>query len=64
LDALLSRSQSITERLNIQFRAEFYNSANHTNLSRPDTSVTAAKFGQITSALSGRSTQLGIRLSF
>jgi hypothetical protein len=64
LDALLSRSQPIGERLNIQLRAEFYNSTNHTNLNGPQTSVTAANFGQITSALSGRSTQLGIRLSF
>jgi hypothetical protein len=64
LDAMLSRSQPIGERMQIQFRAEFYNSLNHTNLSGPQTSVTAANFGQITAAGAGRSTQLGIRLSF
>jgi hypothetical protein len=64
LDALLSRSQPIGEKVQIQFRAEFYNSLNHTNFNGPQTSVTAANFGQITSALGGRSTQLGIRLSF
>jgi hypothetical protein len=64
LDALLSRSQPIGERVQIQFRAEFYNSTNHTNFNGPQTSVAATNFGQITSALGGRSTQLGIRLSF
>lgn len=64
LDALLSRSQPIGERMNLQFRAEFYNSINHTNLNGPQTSVTAANFGQITAAAGGRSMQLGLRLSF
>jgi hypothetical protein len=64
LDALLSRSQPIGERMQIQLRAEFYNSLNHTNLSAPQTLVTAANFGQITAAGNARSTQLGLRLSF
>lgn len=69
LDAMLSRSQPIGEKARIQFRAEFYNVANHPNFygsgaNGPQTSVTAANFGQITTATAGRSTQLAIRLSF
>lgn len=64
LDALLSRSQPIGEKVQIQLRAEFYNSLNHTNFNGPQANVTASNFGQITSAGAGRSTQLGLRLSF
>jgi hypothetical protein len=64
LDAMLSRSQPIGEKVQLQLRAEFYNSTNHTHFNGPQTSITAANFGQITSALAGRSTQLGLRLSF
>jgi hypothetical protein len=66
LDAMLSRSQPLGERMNIQFRAELYNSTNHTNFNYNNlqTSVTAANFGQITGASAGRSMQLGLRLSF
>jgi len=64
LDCLLSRSQPIREKLQLQFRAEFYNSLNHTNLNAPQTLVTAADFGQITTAGNARTTQLGLRLSF
>ena len=64
LDALLSREQPIGERFHLQLRGEFYNSTNHTNLNGPQTSLTAANFGQITSAMSGRTTQLAVRLSF
>jgi hypothetical protein len=64
LDALLSRSQPIGERMSLQFRAEFYNATNHTNLNGPQTSVTATNFGQITAAANGRSSQLALRLSF
>jgi hypothetical protein len=64
LDALLSRSQPIGERTQIQFRAELYNATNHTNLNPPQTLITAANFGQITQAAAGRSMQLALRLSF
>ncbi len=60
----LSRFQPIREGMRLQFRAEMYNATNHTNFSGPSNSVTAANFGQITSAAGGRTITLALRLSF
>ena len=60
----LSRFQPIRENMKLQFRAEMYNATNHTNFSAPSNSVTAANFGQITSAAGGRTITLALRLSF
>jgi len=41
---------SLTERFKLQFRTEFLDAFNHTDLSPPNTSPTAAAFGSITGA--------------
>lgn len=64
LDLSMSRYQPITERWKLQFRADLFNSLNNVNFNGPQNSVTAANFGQITSAAGGRTVQLGLRLSF
>jgi hypothetical protein len=53
-----------TERSRFEFRAETFNTFNHTQLGGPSTSVTAANFGQITSTFQPRTFQLGAKLLF
>jgi hypothetical protein len=47
-DASLARRFNFTERVNLQFRAEYFNLLNHTNFGDPNT-TTNGTFGQITS---------------
>lgn len=53
-----------TERLNVQFRAEFFNLLNRTNFNLPDNFVGSPTFGQITSAEDPRRTQLALKFLF
>jgi hypothetical protein len=77
LDMALTKSTKIRENINLQFRAEFFNILNHTNLSYPASAIftgtpspTAtlgrnATAGQITTYASpSREIQLGLKLIF
>ena len=65
LDFALARSFSVSERLRFQFRGEFFNALNHTNLGTPDRFVNTPQFGTITETTTpGREIQLSARLSF
>jgi len=65
LDLALHRQFNVTEDVNFQFRAEFFNALNHTNLGTPNRFVNTPQFGTITEAATpGREVQLGARLSF
>ena len=65
LDLALVRDLSLTERARFQFRGEFFNALNHTNLGTPDGFVNTPQFGTITEATTpGREIQLSARLSF
>ena len=65
LDLALQREFSVTEKTRFQFRAEFFNALNHTNLGTPNRFVNTPQFGTITEAATpGREVQLGLRLSF
>ncbi len=56
---------TLPERFRLQFRAEFLNALNHTNLSDPNTTPTSAAFGSITSATGNpRSIVFGLKLSY
>ncbi|HXE13073.1 MAG TPA: carboxypeptidase regulatory-like domain-containing protein [Bryobacteraceae bacterium] len=55
---------SITERVNLQFRGEFFNAFNHAQFNNPDTTVADDTFGRITSARSPRIIQLALKLRF
>jgi hypothetical protein len=64
-DLSLFKEFSTFERLKVQFRAEAYNAFNHVQFGNPDTGVTDASFGQITSqANSPRQVQFGLKLLF
>jgi hypothetical protein len=54
----------INERVNLQFRGEFFNAFNHAQFNNPDTSVADDTFGRITAARSPRIVQLALKLRF
>ncbi|HEX7960030.1 MAG TPA: carboxypeptidase regulatory-like domain-containing protein [Terriglobales bacterium] len=65
LDLALSRIFDVTEKAKFQFRGEFFNALNHTNLGTPNRFVNTPQFGTITEAATpGREIQLSARLSF
>ena len=65
LDFALARAFDFTERMKFQFRAEFFNALNHTNLGTPDRFVNTPQFGTITEAATpGREIQFSARVSF
>jgi hypothetical protein len=65
LDLALSRVFDVTEKAKFQFRGEFFNALNHTNLGTPNRFVNTPQFGTITeTATPGREVQLSARLSF
>jgi hypothetical protein len=53
-----------TESRFLEFRAEGFNVFNHVNYGLPDSSVSDAAFGQITTALPARQLQFALRLGF
>jgi hypothetical protein len=54
-----------SEKSNLQFRAEFYNTLNHPNFSAPGTSASSSSFGQITSmSVAPRLVQFGLKYIF
>jgi hypothetical protein len=54
----------ITESIKLQYRAEFFNAFNHTQLNNPGTVVGTPDFGRITSARDPRILQMALRLTF
>jgi hypothetical protein len=64
-DVTLLKNTGITERLNLQFRAEFFNIFNHANFANPISDVTSSAFGRIGSTYGfPRQIQFGARLQF
>jgi hypothetical protein len=62
-DFNLSKNFPIKERLNMQFRAEFFNALNRANFGVPGVTV-GAGFGQIVSASDARIIQFALKLRF
>lgn len=63
LDFALTRQFRMTENAALQFRAEFFNALNHTNLGTPNRFVNTPQFGTITMAMHpGRQIQFALRL--
>src|SRR6267378_3099687 len=64
-DFAIAKTTSIyAERLNAEFRAEFFNIFNHAEFSNPSTNINSSLFGQITSTADPRIIQFAIRLTF
>ena len=71
-DLSLLKNTRITERFNLQFRAEAFNFMNHVNYTNPNTSFSAGSdgfnqssgFGTITNARDARIIQFGLKLLF
>ena len=64
-DLNLSKNFPLYERSTLQFRSEFFNIFNHTNLSNPDDTFTDGTFGKILTATgSGREIQFALKVLF
>ena len=71
-DASLLKTTAITDRVNLQFRAEVFNLFNHVNLGLPGATFvpgangmnSSGSFGVISSARDPRQIQLGLKLRF
>lgn len=64
VNASLVKNTPLSERLNLQIRAEVFNLFNHPNLNLPDNFLGSPTFGQITSAGDPRHIQFGVKLLF
>lgn len=60
----LMKNTALTERVNLQFRAEAFNLFNHPNFNLPDNFLGSPTFGRITSARDPRHIQFGLKLLF
>jgi len=60
----LLKNTSISEGLNLQLRAEFFNLFNHPNFDLPDNFLGSPTFGTISSARDPRHIQFGVKLLF
>jgi hypothetical protein len=64
-DAALFKNTKISERFNVQFRAEAFNVLNHTNFNNPaSVSLTSGVYNKITTARDPRQLQLALKLIF
>jgi hypothetical protein len=54
----------IRENVNLQFRSEFFNVLNHTNLGIPDSNISDAAFGTIRSTFPARQIQFALKVLF
>lgn len=63
-DLSLQRNFRLTEKFNLQFRAEFFNAFNQVNFNRPVNTLNNPNFGRIIGTSSPREIQLGLKLSY
>ncbi len=64
LDGSVIRNFAVRERHTLQFRAEFFNTFNHSNENQPDLNAGSATFGYITGRSGVRNIQLALKYSF
>ena len=63
-DLVIAKRTPITEKINTEFRAEFYNTWNHTEFSNIDGNFTNATFGQVLKLRDPRVMQFGLKFLF
>lgn len=59
-----TKRTNITDRVALDFRAEFFNVFNNVNFTSPNTNRSSGQFGRITSALDPRIVQFGLKMQF
>ncbi|HEX8000924.1 MAG TPA: TonB-dependent receptor [Pyrinomonadaceae bacterium] len=64
VNASLIKNTALSERFNLQLRAELFNLFNHPNFNLPDNFLGSPTFGRITSAREPRHIQFGVKLLF
>lgn len=64
VNASLVKNTALSERVNLQFRAEAFNLFNHPNFNLPDNFLGSPTFGRISSARDPRHLQFGLKLLF
>jgi hypothetical protein len=60
----LSKNTKLTERFNLEFRAEFFNVFNHTQFAAASGNFNSSQFGQATAAQAPRIGQFALKLKF
>jgi hypothetical protein len=63
-DLVIAKNTLITEKLRTEFRAEFYNTWNHTQFTNPDGNFTNSTFGRIQKVRDPRVMQFGLKFLF
>ena len=63
-DLSLERHQRLSERVNLVFRTDVFNLANHPNFDRPGLIFGTSNFGRINSAQNSRQIQFSLRLNW
>jgi hypothetical protein len=63
-DLSLLKETKLSKKVNLEFRAEFYNAFNNVNFGMPDNGLTDSSFGQITSANDPRILQMALKVIF
>lgn len=65
MDLAITRDFQVSEKAQFEWRGEFFNALNHTNLGTPNRFVNTSTFGSITEATTpGRQIQVSARISF
>jgi hypothetical protein len=64
IDMSFAKSTSISERLKLEIRGDFFNLFNHTEFNNPVTTIGSSKFGQVTDTADPRIIQLAVRFTF
>jgi hypothetical protein len=64
MDLSISKNFHLYERLNTEFRAEFYNLTNTPQFDQPVTQFNSGQFGQITNTLLNSERQIEFALRF
>jgi hypothetical protein len=63
-DLGVTKNFNLTERARLQFRSEFFNVLNHTNLGIPNQQANSTAFGSITGTFPARQVQFGLKATF
>ena len=60
----LVKNTKLNERVDAEFRAEFFNVFNNVNFNLPDSGLLDSSFGQLDSAMDPRILQMALKFSF